>query len=257
MSLQSRQGHSAPPYSTFAGLYDALMGNSMFPLLRRNFHSLVNRYRIGFRSLADVACGTGAFLRLISPRLTEAFGIDRSPSMLRIAARKNRGRRVRFLKQDLRDLDLPHPVDLITCHFDSLNYLLSLKDLARTFRRFSVNLKKGGHLIFDMVTEFVREPQMGIGQQVFQLPGIVSVWNIAWNPDRQLRVVTMHHFAVGREASRSYQREVHVQRPYPIATVIRLLAGAGFKLRGVHDAGTLSPASSCSYRAVYVAQRLR
>lgn len=227
----------------------------MFPLLRRNFSLLALRHHIRFRSLADVACGTGTFLQLFSNRPILAFGIDRSPAMLRIAAQKNRGRRVRFLRQDLRSLELPHPVDLITCHFDSLNYLLSQRDLGRALRRFAANLNKGGHLVFDMVTDFASEPQMGIGRQVFRLPGMVSVWDTAWDPDRRLRVVTMHHFADDGRGGRSCRREVHAQRPYPISTVLRLLAEAGFRPRGVHDAVTLGPASRRSYRAVYVARK--
>ena len=35
------------PYATFASLYDALLGDAMFPLVRRNFEWLVRRYGVG------------------------------------------------------------------------------------------------------------------------------------------------------------------------------------------------------------------
>ncbi|MBI1925776.1 hypothetical protein HYR99_16190 [Candidatus Poribacteria bacterium] len=40
----------AAPYIGFAQLYDALLGDPMFPLVRRNFEWLVRRYGVRFRS---------------------------------------------------------------------------------------------------------------------------------------------------------------------------------------------------------------
>jgi hypothetical protein len=38
------------PYANFADLYDALLDNSMFPLVRRNFNWLVRCYGMRLRS---------------------------------------------------------------------------------------------------------------------------------------------------------------------------------------------------------------
>ena len=79
----SRQ--TVAPYATFAPLYDALLGDAMFRLVRRNFEWLVRRYGIRFHSAADVACGTGTFARYLRQWGVPVFGIDRSASMLRMA----------------------------------------------------------------------------------------------------------------------------------------------------------------------------
>lgn len=244
------------PYSGFARLYDALLGDAMFPLVRRNFEWLVRRYGIRFCSAADVACGTGTFARYLRQWGVPVFGVDSSIPMLRIAVQKNRGNGAKFLRQDLRQLQIPYPVDLITCHFDSLNYLLSTDDLARALGRFRENLTRGGHLIFDMVTDFLQEPKLGVNVQRFKLPGVNSVWVISWEPERRLRVVTMHNFFAIGDGKYRLEREVHAQRQYPVSAVVEILVRCGFKVRGVHDAATLIPATPRTYRAVYVVRNM-
>jgi SAM-dependent methyltransferase len=244
------------PYGSFALLYDALLGNAMFPLVRRNFERLVRRYGIRFGSAADVACGTGSFVHYLCQWGVPVLGVDRSLAMLRIAEQKNGENGAKFLHQDLRQLQLPFPVDLITCHFDSLNYLLSLRDLLQAFRRFRANLTRGGYVIFDMVTDFSSEPQLGVRAQRFDLPGVSSLWTIAWDLARKLRIVTMHNvFTIGAENHR-YEREVHAQRPYPVRVVVDLLVRCGFNVRGVLDATSLAVATPRASRAIYVARRL-
>ena len=78
-------------YRGFATLYDALLGDAMFPSVRRNFEWLVRRYGIRFHSAADVACGTGTFVRYLRQWGVPLFGVDRAIAMLRIAMQKNRG----------------------------------------------------------------------------------------------------------------------------------------------------------------------
>jgi SAM-dependent methyltransferase len=228
----------------------------MFPLIRRNFEWAVRRHGIRFKSAADVACGTGTFVRYLSQSGVSVFGVDRSIAMLRIAVQKNRGNGAKFLQQDSRQLQLPYPVDLITCHFDSLNYLLSTRDLLEALCRFRANLTRGGHAIFDMVTDVSPEPKLSVSVQRFNLPGVSSIWVIAQDPARELRVVTMHnYFALGAGKYRR-EREVHAQRQYPVGVVVELLVRCGFNVRGVHDAASLAAATPRTYRAIYVAKNL-
>src|SRR6266545_3192894 len=110
---------AAAPYATLAPLYDALIGARFFPQLRGAFERLVRRYGVRGDSAADIACGTGAFVRYLCRRgVPLVYGVDRSPEMLRIAIVRNQSNSARFLLQDFAALRLPRPVDLITCNFD-------------------------------------------------------------------------------------------------------------------------------------------
>ena len=101
-----------------------------------------------------MACGTGLFVCYLRERgVPVVYGVDRSPAMLRVAITRNCGDGARFLRQDFATLQLPQPADRITCTFDSLNYLLTTGELLGALRRFHANLRPGGHLIFDIITD--------------------------------------------------------------------------------------------------------
>ena len=143
----------ARPYTELAAMYDATLGVPFFVGARKAFEEIIKRYGINFRSAADIGCGTGLFARYLSRRWgVPTLAVDRSPAMLAIAMRNCTGCKVGLLQQDIRCLQLPQPVDLVTANFDTLNYLLNGLDLRQTFRRIYVNVRPGGYFIFDLIT---------------------------------------------------------------------------------------------------------
>ena len=238
-------------YTVLAVSYDALLGDQFLVQLERVLERLVQRYGLQFNSAADIACGTGAFVRYLCQRGVPAvYGVDRSPAMLRVALARNRGNQARFFCQEFATLQLPRPVDLITCNFDSLNYLLTSGDLRHAFRRFHANLVPGGHAIFDMVTD--RPWWQGPWPFTERItgPNFRFVRQSHWDPRRCRQTAVFTITRNGRT-----EREIHVQRGYPPALVVQLLAQAGMTPLGVHDFQTLGrPNSTCS-RVVYVARK--
>jgi SAM-dependent methyltransferase len=239
------------PYAALGPIYDTLLGDRYFPALRRAFEGLARRYDLRFDSAADVACGTGTFVRYLGQRQVPVlFGVDRSLDMLRIALRKNAGTGARFFWQDFASLALPEPVDLVTCNFDSLNYLLATGDVRRALGRFHASLRPGGHCVFDVLTG---RPVWGCrGPRVERVGGSgLTIRRIThWDPRRGLQV------AVVSVRRRDFSRhEVHVQRRYSTTTVLDLLRQARFVVRGVHDFTTLGALSARTRRAVYVSVR--
>jgi len=105
-------------------------------------------------TLLDLACGDGRFAVIMARRGLQVTGLDLSPQMLHFAGERAReaGVEVTFLQQDMRYLSLQERFDLVTCWFDSLNYLLSYEDLVRTFSGVHQVLSPGGLFIFDMNT---------------------------------------------------------------------------------------------------------
>jgi SAM-dependent methyltransferase len=241
------------PYAALAPLYDALLGDHFFPRLRRAFERLVRHYGLRFALVADIACGTGAFVRYLCEwGAPVVYAVDRSPAMLRVAVAKNWGNQARFLLQDFATLQLPQPVDLITCNFDSLNYLLTAADLLRALRRFQANLKPGGHCVFDMITD--QSPWPGPQPHVERVtgPGVIFVRVTRRDLQRGIQTSVV---AISRNGR--LHQEIHVQRGYPVAVVAGLLAQARFTLLGVHDFHTLGPALPRTRRVVYVGRSYR
>lgn len=241
----------ASPYAAFALLYDTLLGDRFFNQARRNFERLRRRHGLHPGSAADVACGTGTFVSYLAGLgLRRVYGVDRSAEMLARAIVKNRGNDARFLLQDLKNLRLPQPVDLITCNFDSLNYLLTTGDLLRAFRNFHHNLTPDGYLIFDMITlhQSWRGPEPWVEQ---------ARWN-GFVFQRRMEIVPLTGLQkslvrISRNGHTS--QEVHIQRVYPIRKVVDLIKGATLLPVGLHDFYSLGPPESTTRRVVYVARK--
>src|SRR5882762_4249140 len=129
-----------PPYSQLATTFDQALGIAQFLQTRRAFEYLARRYDLKFRSAADIGCGTGIFACYLSRCWdVPVFAVDRSPEMLSVAACRCRDPRVRFLKQDIRCLRLPCPVDLVTANFDTVNHLVGPPDLKHALQRIAEN----------------------------------------------------------------------------------------------------------------------
>ena len=241
------------PYSQFAAMYDRTLGIPAFLRTRRAFEALVRRYGIRFRSAADLGCGTGLFACYVSRCWrVPVFAVDISPAMLREAARNCGNVNVCLLRQDIRALRLPHPVDLVSANFDTLNHLVADSDLRLAFRRIHDNLRPGGHLYFDLITPC--QPLGGRRTYVrrFGATSDQVLQQIRWSPRRRLLsiIVVLHS-----PRSRLSTLEVHRERAYSLREVGRWLFDAGFVIRGIHDAATLRVASGCPPRIIIVAQK--
>ncbi len=241
------------PYSQFATAYDQTIGWPTFLRTRRSFERLARLYDVGFRSAADLGCGTGLFANYLNRCWgVPVWAVDISPDMLRVAARNCSGSGVRLLWQDIRRLRLPEPVDLVTSNFDALNHLTGKDDLREAFRRVAENLCARGHFYFDLITPcfplggrvvYVRKAQAQI-RQVTQL--------IRWNPARRIISTTI---VLRSSDSPCPKLEFHKERAYSFEEVGRWLMDAGFVIRGVHDEQTLRPVSGCPTRIIVVAQK--
>lgn len=214
------------PYAGLAPCYDRLVGAQLHPVISESFDHCVQRLGLSFRSVADVGCGTGRFLRHLSRYGVPMIGVDKSPEMLRIAARRLQGTEVLLSCQDIRGLRLPHEVDLITCNGDTLNYLLEDADVARALGACRDNLSPRGHLVVDLLTGVPPKAPAKVVWASVPGPGTVTRWRSSADRGRRLtRVEVM----LGRQALDGWRwaREVHVQRWYPIPWVLAMLEDTG------------------------------
>src|SRR5207253_8854200 len=104
--------------------------------------------------VADVPSGEGTFGLEMARKGYLTTGVDRSSAMLGVARRKAREAhsKIRFVERDMRALRFHDEFDLVTSWYDSLNYLLRLEDLNKTFAGVFRSLRPGGSFLFDMNT---------------------------------------------------------------------------------------------------------
>jgi SAM-dependent methyltransferase len=241
----------ASPYEAIAPVYDELLGDRFFQQSRRTFEWAERRYALRFASSADVGCGTGTFVAYLCSRSVHAvWGVDQSPAMLAQAIVKNAGNGARFLLQDLRTLRLPYPVDLLTCQFDTLNYLLTTADLRTALAAFARALRPGGHALFDMVTQRSIESGRRTRLERARSPGHTVIRRTQYDLRRRLQAA---HVRV--TDSSTTRCETHLQRVYTVDEVAAALDGSGLRLRGAHDFYYVPRPARHAERAIFLARR--
>jgi SAM-dependent methyltransferase len=180
--------------------------------------------------LLDVACGTGkSFLPLLR-RGYDVTACDISPSMVEIAAEAADGSDARVLVADARDLPLLGRFDLVTSINDSLNYMVSERELAAVYRGVGRNLRPGGLFVFDLASlhayrhYYSRDMAMDADCAFF-------CWRGESAADAAPGVLAssmVEVFATDDGECWHRTRSRHVQRHHPPETVERLLGEAGF-----------------------------
>jgi SAM-dependent methyltransferase len=132
-------------YGAFAFAYDPALGERFFSAIEPLLGSILRDIPAGARHL-DVACGSGLAARWFQDRGFRSLGLDASLPMLGIA----RSRVERLVAADMRAMPFRAAFEVASSFYDSLNHLLSRRDLATTFGEVARCLAPGGTFLFDV-----------------------------------------------------------------------------------------------------------
>jgi SAM-dependent methyltransferase len=248
-------------YDRLADVYDRggweSYSRRMFPYLEK----VLRRYRFQGKLVAELACGTGTLAIALSRQGYQVVGVDRSESMLRVAREKARrtGTAVTFLQQDIRRLNLDRPVDLATCFFDSMNYLLSYGDLVKTFCGVHRALHPGGLFIFDMNTATGLASRWDTHDGSRDLGDIAIIGSSRYDSKAMLgtiRITVFRKISSGGVSS-LYEKfsEEHTERAYPDEEVRAALQEGGLHPRASYDCMTFRKPNKATGRILYVAKK--
>ncbi len=247
-------------YSAYARYYDA--GQLHFSVLMYTYLADILDQHAPCEQpgrWVDLACGTGTLALMLADDGWDVLGIDAATAMLQEAQRKARRsaglqRSVRFRRADMRDWQVDTPVDVVSCCFDSLNYLLDLADIEATFRAVHAALRPQGLWLFDMNTPYFLET-VWQPVEVEERAGYAHVMRSDFDAERCISWLTLIGFS--RRADGLYARfeEQHAERGYSAATVQHALEAVGFSIEACYDCFVLSEPVPESHRWFWVARK--
>lgn len=242
------------PFATIAPYYDRLMSFVNYAGWIAYIEKIIELNRAPQDVILDLACGTGTCLQLWAERGHRVIGLDRSRAMLdvcrpRLAPYPD----VLLMNADMRQFALARPVGVITCLYDSLNYLLTEADLLACFRSVRAALRDDGVFIFDMNTIHSLRDEWGSNTFQRRDEGLFSVWSNQYDARANISSlnITLHARRNGEEM---ILEEYHQERGYPLSAIEGLLREAGFE-GALYRHLTFTPASELDLRVMGVARR--
>ena len=233
----------------FAAVYNkhwAAFDRKMWPFLSK----IVARRAPKARTWLDLCCGTGALLELVCANGFEATGFDASRHQLRYARRN--APEAKLIRADVRSFSLGRKFDVVTCLFDSLNYLTTKSDLARAFRTARRHLADDGLFAFDMNTlEGLRD--FWQRTSVLRDPGRVLINETSFDEKRGLGRCHLTGFIREGRRYRKFEEE-HIQRGYTAGEIAALLTRCGLAFTP-YDGNRLARPRKRSARLLYICQK--
>jgi SAM-dependent methyltransferase len=246
-------------YKDFARFYEKGFWPEYSRRMAGIFPSVLQRLELHPERLLDVACGEGTFAIALALQGIKVTGIDISPEMLALARAKARraGVAIDFLNLDMRLFTFEEEFDLVTCWYDSLNYILKTEELARTFANIWRALKPGGHFVFDINTIY------GLAVDWQRYPWYVEMDTkemfqvISPGYDFERNVVKLNITGFFKEGDAWHRvDEEHEERGYSLLEIRRAFKKAGFiELTCTTDLTEVSPPDRWSDRVWFILRK--
>lgn len=208
-------------YERLAQVYDIGWGRFAERYLSL-LDQLLDECGINQARILDIACGTGVLAISLASCGHVVHGIDISSDMVALAKSKSANMpNVSFEVQDMTRFSVSGEFDLVTCTFDSLNYILSIDGVKAVFVRVATSLKKSGLFVFDSNTS-EHYINVGNGSQKKELGGQSIIQKWSYNPVKK-EATTIFEFADG-------SKEIHRQRPYDLSELSCILTESGLRV---------------------------
>ncbi|MGM9970335.1 MAG: class I SAM-dependent DNA methyltransferase [Anaeroplasma sp.] len=138
-------------YKKFGYYYDEVMAEMNYDLWLEFIEEYLNKND----SVLDLACGTGTLATMLTLSGYRASGLDLSESIIEIANEKKKINHldIPFYVADMTNFKLNDKFNMITCFFDSVNFLKTEKEIQALFNCASMHLKDNGYFIIDVFSK--------------------------------------------------------------------------------------------------------
>lgn len=146
-------------YKKFAYYYDEVVSSLEYDL----WLEFIEPYLKKDSHILDLACGTGTLVTMLKLKGYQAEGLDLSSQTIEIAREKAKINHlfIPFYEADMKNFFLPKKYDVITCFFDSVNFLKTKQDLDELFSCVKKHLAPKGYFILDMFSKAMLEEYDG------------------------------------------------------------------------------------------------
>ena len=217
-------------YTALARVYDLLSYDFDYPAWILRYEEMIRRVKPDVREICDAGCGTGALTIGLSQKGYKLTGIDLSGDMLSAASDKARkaGQQIAFVRQDMRSLSLPHPIDAVISACDGVNYLVKPDAVKSFFKSAHSNLKPGGALAFDISNSLKLESMGAEGLYAEETEDCAYLWQNEFDSDTRILCMDLSFYIKAPDGRYDRFSETHRQKAWRCEEITQALEETGF-----------------------------
>lgn len=242
-------------YKEFARIYDELINSDIdYERWAGVILSISEELGIDRKGYLDLGCGTANITEKIAPEFASTWAVDLSHDMLTEAENKvrNKGLKIKFVCQDITELNLNKKFDLITCCLDSTNYILDKEDIKKYFNNVFNHIEENGVFIFDINSYYKLTNILGNNIYNYDDEKVTYVWENFLQDE----IVDMYLTFFVKEGQ-LYRRfdEHHCERAYTCKEIEEMLKDTGFEIIRIMDNYESKNIVENTERIVYVVKK--
>ena len=224
-------------YKNFSKVYDLMMEYADYNGWKEKVEEKIERYGESPKNILDLGCGTGEVLIRLAPNY-QMTGVDLSNEMLEIA--KEKINTVSFYMQDMRSFKLEEKNDVVISLFDTINHLISLEGLKKTFEHVWKNLTEGGLYIFDVVTRELIDEMFPGGNFIDDRGEIMIIWEHDYDETEEIDYIDTTFFIKQENGLFKKITEEYMKKIFTVDEIINTAKEVGFKVLEVEEDSELA-----------------
>jgi ubiquinone/menaquinone biosynthesis C-methylase UbiE len=224
-------------FSLEATFYDKIWGRHDYDADVKFLTSLFRKYHC--RSVIDIGCGTGNHALRLSKKGYQVTGVDVSPTMLKIAKEKDKERKIKFIRGDMKKLEKVilkgQGFDAAICLGQVFSHFMTDKDLHAFLNRLHKILKQNGLFIFSarnakkINEEYLNKLLLDhiLNEEKLQLLMLAHNTRDSQNPNI---IVWNPIYLIKQDSKVDLQIREHKLRWFEFSTLKKIMTENGFKI---------------------------
>lgn len=234
-------------YSVLTSIYNDIMKNVKYDIWAEYLYTVVEPYMPDEYIALELAAGNLNFTKHFRKYLPDVIAADLSSEMLK----SDKKVRVPKVCCDMRHLPFFMEFDLIYSTFDSINYILSKKDLKKHFLEIKRCLTRDGIYAFDAGLENNSYKHEKEGNKTGKVNGVRYIQRSVYNPGTRIHKNEFELFAAGNKV----YTELHKQKIYPFETYFEMFESAGLYAVKCMDAFNYTDGGPGSERIQFIIKK--